>query len=309
MRIPVGYVYEVVNLINEKTYVGRRNLNRDKSWRQYLGSGKIINQAIEKYGEENFVKRFLEYANTVDDLADLETEWIQRRKDEGFAQYNIFTSGHAGGDTFSKLKSKDLEEIRKKQSKSIRNSEKHKESMYRKRQRRIQEDNRIRLQYSTKIVQQYLNTKSTMDELAKMFQIPRRLVREILVENKVALNNQTAFGRIMPEEQKETISKALSSKNSSRKNINKLPSTCNRDKCSNLIDYNKPNKMFCSSECLSIARKQKRFDYLASIEKDFKKAYLEDRLSCAELQKMFSCKQRSIYYLIDDFGLPTFSQR
>lgn len=113
----------------------------------------------------------------------------------------------------------------------------------------------------------------------------------------------------MPEEQKEAIRNTLQRKKPSIERMKRFVSTCKREECSNLMDYNRTNKTFCSPECLSTVRRHKRIEHLASIEEDFRKAYLEDRLSCSELEEMFSLKQRSIYYLIEDFDLPTFSQR
>ncbi len=117
---PYGYVYEIINLLNGKTYVGSRKLSLDRSWRQYMGSGKLIKQAIAKYGVENFSKRFIGYATTPEELIDLESDWITRQQLHGLAQYNLFVSGHAGGDTFSKLKAKTLEEVRRKQSEGVK---------------------------------------------------------------------------------------------------------------------------------------------------------------------------------------------
>lgn len=118
--LPYGYVYEIINLTNGKTYVGSRKLSLDHSWRQYMGSGKLIKQAILKYGTNNFRKRFLGYAATAESLYILETDFIKSQKAVGLAQYNIFTGGHAGGNTFSKLNAKTLIEIRKRQSEGIR---------------------------------------------------------------------------------------------------------------------------------------------------------------------------------------------
>ena len=118
--VPYGYVYEIVNLTNGKTYVGSRKLSKDRAWRQYMGSGKLIKQAILKYGADSFRKRFVGYALTPESLYELETEWIIRQQGIGLAQYNLFSGGHAGGDTFSRLKSKTLDEVRRKQSEGIK---------------------------------------------------------------------------------------------------------------------------------------------------------------------------------------------
>jgi len=119
LEAPYGYVYEIINLINGKTYVGSRKLSLDRYWRQYMGSGKLIKQAILKYDAEHFRKRFIAYAPTAEELYELETDWIIGQQLKGLAQYNLFVGGHAGGDTFSKLKSKTLEEVRRKQSEGM----------------------------------------------------------------------------------------------------------------------------------------------------------------------------------------------
>ena len=73
---PYGYVYEIINTVNGKTYVGSRKLALDRRWRQYMGSGKLIKQAISKYGIENFRKRLIGYAPTPEELVELEGDWI-----------------------------------------------------------------------------------------------------------------------------------------------------------------------------------------------------------------------------------------
>jgi hypothetical protein len=53
------YVYKITNTINQKIYIGKhttKNLN-DK----YMGSGKIIRNAINKYGIDNFIKEYISF--------------------------------------------------------------------------------------------------------------------------------------------------------------------------------------------------------------------------------------------------------
>jgi len=49
-----GIIYKTTNKINNKFYVGYDTKNNPK----YLGSGLLLKRAIEKYGQENFKKKF-----------------------------------------------------------------------------------------------------------------------------------------------------------------------------------------------------------------------------------------------------------
>ena len=52
-----GYIYETTNLVNGKKYIGQKKGTR--FYPNYKGSGKIIGQAISKYGWDNFSVRML----------------------------------------------------------------------------------------------------------------------------------------------------------------------------------------------------------------------------------------------------------
>lgn len=103
------YIYEVKNNINGKTYIGQRTSKclpeLDKS---YLGSGLIIQQAVNKYGKENFSKNILAIVGTRHNLNILEKVFISIYWEIGKAEYNITPGGHGGYSTknnkhFSKL--------------------------------------------------------------------------------------------------------------------------------------------------------------------------------------------------------------
>ena len=49
------YVYKITNKINGKWYIGKRK-HRLPFNDPYMGSGKLIKVAIEKYGKDNFTK-------------------------------------------------------------------------------------------------------------------------------------------------------------------------------------------------------------------------------------------------------------
>jgi group I intron endonuclease len=49
------YIYKITNILNGKIYIGQSTSNR---WR-YFGGGKVIKQALSKYGKHNFTKELL----------------------------------------------------------------------------------------------------------------------------------------------------------------------------------------------------------------------------------------------------------
>lgn len=97
-------VYETTNILNNKTYIGIHqtdNLNDG-----YLGSGKHLKRAINKYGKENFTRKILFKFDNEEDMLVKEAELVNEeyciRKDT----YNICVGGFGGG--FKYLNSKGL---------------------------------------------------------------------------------------------------------------------------------------------------------------------------------------------------------
>ena len=83
-------IYKTTNLINCKIYIGQDSKNNPK----YLGSGIALNNAIKKYGKENFKKEILEHCVNKKDMDEKEKHWITelnaRDKNVG---YNITKGG------------------------------------------------------------------------------------------------------------------------------------------------------------------------------------------------------------------------
>ena len=86
-----GYVYEITNLINNKTYIGKHRIKQNEKWETYLGSGHLIFLAIRKYGRDSFTKKLLLYAMSDEELSDKEIKEIQKAKQQNKAEYNILT--------------------------------------------------------------------------------------------------------------------------------------------------------------------------------------------------------------------------
>jgi hypothetical protein len=87
-------IYKTTNLINNKIYIGKhQTLNPNDD---YLGSGKALIKAIQKYGRDNFQKEILFEFNTEAEMnakeIELVTEEFCNRKDT----YNIALGGDGG---------------------------------------------------------------------------------------------------------------------------------------------------------------------------------------------------------------------
>lgn len=58
-----GFIYEWTNMLNGKKYIGSHaGITEDR----YIGSGKIFQRAIKKYGIENFTRVIIEYVEVED---------------------------------------------------------------------------------------------------------------------------------------------------------------------------------------------------------------------------------------------------
>ena len=80
------YIYKIINNLNGKSYIGLKTKTVEES-KDYYGSGKLINQAIDKYGKENFTKEILERnINSHEILNDQEIYWIK--------YFNTFNKGY-----------------------------------------------------------------------------------------------------------------------------------------------------------------------------------------------------------------------
>ena len=99
-------IYKVTNNINGKIYVGKQT-NTNKN---YYGSGKLIKQAIKKYGIENFTKEIID--EVIGDILGSETEiyWITRLN--ALSGYNLEIHGN-GGEISERQRKMNSETIKK----------------------------------------------------------------------------------------------------------------------------------------------------------------------------------------------------
>lgn len=107
------YVYKITNKINGKIYIGKRkyegNINNDS----YMGSGKLIKEAIKKYGKQNFNKEIINVFDNENDAFKLEkmlvTEEFCKRADT----YNIHEGGTGSFSHINSIKKEERINIKK----------------------------------------------------------------------------------------------------------------------------------------------------------------------------------------------------
>lgn len=109
---PIGFVYMTINKVNNKKYIGQHKNFED----DYLGSGKVLQRAIKKYGKENFERIILDIAYSPQELNEKERYYIKCYNAVTSKMfYNIHVGGE-GGDTFSGKLESEKEEFRNRMS-------------------------------------------------------------------------------------------------------------------------------------------------------------------------------------------------
>lgn len=92
------YIYKIINIINNKIYIGK-HLDKSKSGMDgYLGSGVLIKKARLKYGDQYFKKEILEYC-TLENVSEKEQYYINKFKSLVPNGYNISKGGVGGNST------------------------------------------------------------------------------------------------------------------------------------------------------------------------------------------------------------------
>lgn len=87
-----GYIYKTINLVNGKIYIGQHKA--DQFDPTYLGSGKVLLNAVNKYGKESFICEILEWCETQSKINSRERCWIKfyNSRDRNIG-YNITEGG------------------------------------------------------------------------------------------------------------------------------------------------------------------------------------------------------------------------
>ena len=93
------YVYKTTNIVNNKIYVGVHKSDNIQS-DQYLGSGKILNKSILKYGRDKFKRQILYQYQNETDAYDMQKLIVDKHFIKRKDTYNIKCGGFGGGQKF-----------------------------------------------------------------------------------------------------------------------------------------------------------------------------------------------------------------
>lgn len=114
-----GYIYITTNLVNGKKYIGQHKSEVFNP--EYKGSGKLLRQALHKYGEDNFEVHIIEECFSKEELDNSEIKWIKYYDAANSREYyNLSYGGNSpvGAYPHPMYGKRHSEEARKKMSKS-----------------------------------------------------------------------------------------------------------------------------------------------------------------------------------------------
>lgn len=96
------YIYKILNEDNGKYYIGRRSSKCPPDVDPYMGSGKVLKQAMQKHN--NFTKTILYTCETYEELVKLESDIITEDMVSDGMCYNIASGGHGGYTDYAHMK-------------------------------------------------------------------------------------------------------------------------------------------------------------------------------------------------------------
>jgi hypothetical protein len=91
-------IYVTTNTVNDMYYVG---MHKTKNLADgYLGSGKNLLKAVEKFGKDKFIVEILDYAENYSDLKMLEAKYVTEEVLKDPMNYNMVLGGQSTGWTY-----------------------------------------------------------------------------------------------------------------------------------------------------------------------------------------------------------------
>lgn len=163
-------IYKIINKINGKFYIGKHSTNNLDDG--YLGSGILIKKAIIKYGASNFLKEILFVYDNEEDALNKERELVTEKIVKDINCYNLTLGGRG---SFYHCQS---DEIIAKRAKS-------------KSGRKLTEEHKLKISKSIKKLK-LKHSDEFKDKLRK----------------RMAGENNPMYGKEVPQETKDKISKA-----------------------------------------------------------------------------------------------------
>ena len=94
----MGYIYKIVNDINDKMYIGQTSRSIQERWKEHLKesnsarSNHPIYRAMRKYGNEHF---------SIEEIEQVDNDLLNQREQYWIEEYNSYNSGYnatLGGD-------------------------------------------------------------------------------------------------------------------------------------------------------------------------------------------------------------------
>jgi len=239
MEKKFNFVYITTNLINGKQYVGDHSTNNIEK-DNYLGSGNF-NNALKKYGKQNFKREILEFFPTKKEAFDAQEKYIKLFNTLSPNGYNISPTGGFGAKGFLS------EESKKKISEKSKLRVGEKNSFFGKHHTKETKEN---ISKSNKGKQTWLgkhHTKETKEKLSKIF-LGKSNPHTFEQNEKIGLANR---GKHRSEETKKKI--GIASKNrvpwnkgiklSDEQKINLKGKKCSEETKKKISDAHKGKKL------------------------------------------------------------------
>ena len=220
-------IYKTTNLLNGKIYIGQDTNNDPK----YMGSGKIIRDAIKKYGRDKFSKEILEECETIEHLNEREIYWISLfNSTDNKIGYNILSGGlgsrgfKQSPEVIAKIKKNNNSDVFKKimaspevsskisegQLKSERKKELHASAEYREKMSKSLKGRIITDEQRKKISDSLKGRKKTEEHI-------KNLSDSLKNSEKLKGENNPFYGMKHPEETIDRIRESIKNINNDRK--------------------------------------------------------------------------------------------